>query len=103
MIDVPSLIGALGLTPPQVALVVFAGLLVMGLANLVKALLPNDSRWVPLAVLAVGVLVMEGIALIARPPVDPLTALFIGLVLGLVASGLWSQGKTLFGPSSSAN
>mgnify|MGYP001593523801 CR=1 FL=1 len=55
----------------------------------------EDSRYYPLFALALGLGLNAGIAL-ARGGDMP-TALVLGLVAGLAASGLYSQGKTLVG------
>ena len=101
MIDFPTLLSAFGLTAAQISLVVFASLLVMGLTSAVDRIFQLETNLKPLVSLLVGVLVMIGIAFVSQPNIPLLTAIFIGLVLGLLASGMWSQGKALFTPTRS--
>lgn len=53
-----------------------------------------DRRFYPLIALALGLVVNLGTALALDT--DPRRALLLGLVAGLAASGLYSQGKTVW-------
>ncbi len=103
MLDINSMLGAFGFTAGQVSMVVFAAALTLGLSNVVKLMLPPNSKWVVLCVLAVGVLIMECVAFIAIPPINPISAALVGLMAALISSGMWSWGKQLSGPGAGVN
>ena len=66
--------------------------LIAALVQVAKAWV-GEERYYPLLALAMGLGLNVGIAL-ARDGALP-TAVLLGLVAGLAASGLYSQGKTL--------
>ncbi len=68
--------------------------LVVGLVQILKPFVP-DARFYPLAALVLGVaLNVAGAAVFG---LDVPRAVFAGLVAGLAASGLYSQGRALMG------
>lgn len=95
MIDLPVVLAAFGLEPEQIALVVFASLLVMGLVSATRAVVKPTDHWLPLIALVWGVIIMEVVGFVAEPRIDPIVCGLIGVVLGLMASGMWSQAKAI--------
>lgn len=66
--------------------------LIVALVQVAKAWV-KDERYYPLASLALGLAINLGLAL-AREGDLP-TAILVGLIAGLAASGLYSQAKTM--------
>lgn len=78
-----------------IAVVGLAGApVVLAVVEVVKDSFPSiGTRWFPALVLAGGVLVNVGYAALTAGGVGP--ALLVGVVTGLVASGLYSQARAV--------
>lgn len=67
---------------------------ILALVQLLKPFV-TDSRWYPLIALAAGVVLNVAVSFAVRT--DPVSATLAGLIAGLTASGLYSQGKAIAG------
>ena len=68
--------------------------LIVGLVQVAKMWV-SDTRWYPLIAMGLGVLINMVIGLNLQKPEPVVNCIFMGIIAGLAAGGLYSAGATL--------
>lgn len=91
------------LTPAQIAVFMVLVPICTGIVALIKNA-GCESRLLPIWSLALGVVLAQLARLVVTgPEISVAAAILIGLIVGLMASGVWSQGKALLASDKPSN